>query len=110
MAHVKLEELYGVCDCCYGISCSEECDPDAEWCEDPGGPEYCGGHWEPRTRFIERNYRQFEAEEHLANFDCLYGYWDLTAGGKTRICKYLEIDGHVYCDKRERRADDDSDR
>ena len=99
MAHVKLEELYGVCGCCYGFPDSEECDFSAKWCKE-GDPENCG-HWHPRTRFIERNYRDFMAEEHFANFDYLDGYWDFTSGGKTRVCSYLEIDGHVYCDERE---------
>lgn len=101
MAHVTLEELYYVCDCCYGFPCTEECDTCAAWCE--GGLDPYDGckHQETRTRFIGRSYRNFEAEEHDARYDGLFGYWDFTAGERTRICSYLEIDGHVYCDKRE---------
>lgn len=53
MAHVTLEELYYVCDCCYGFPCTEECDTCAAWCEGELDPYDGCKHQETRTRFIE---------------------------------------------------------
>lgn len=98
MAHVKFEEIYGVCHHENYSLYPRECDINADWCCG-GCPDDCE-LYEPKTRYIEREYKRISAEEHDSTYDYLYGYWDLVAGGKTRVCSYLEIDGHVYCDVR----------
>ena len=99
MAHIKLEEIYFLCS---HVGMDEECDTSADWCRNPDAIyegrrcDWC----DSKTRFIECNRREFSAEEHDATYDGLHGCWDFTSVGKTRICSYLEIDGHVYCDVR----------
>lgn len=93
MAHVKFEEHWYAC----AWENYRECEPYGEYCwhtEDDGKPcQY--SHF--RKRFVEGNYRKCEAWQ-----DPPSGLWCFEARGETHYCIYLEIDGHVYFDNREK--------
>lgn len=107
MAHIKAETLEVVC--CNGLvfplvaPCNSEDDSNYR-CDVKFGDLWetdihCR-HSKIVPRFIERDYKRFEAEMHDAAYDYLDGCWDLKAGRGCYVCSYLEIDGHVYCDVR----------
>ena len=107
MAQIKAEIL-SVC-CTNGlfyplyVPCDSE-DKNHSYCDRKYGNTFeCGIYCEHsaiKQRFIERQYKRFEASEHNT-WDCFTGCYDLSTTNADHVCSYLEIDGRVYCDVRD---------
>ena len=63
-------------------------------------------HCDYENRYLERDYKSVEVEPHYAVYDALFGYYDLKAGSAVYECFFLEVDGHVVCDLRDKELSD----
>lgn len=135
MAHVKMEYVVAVCGSHFLSPDEKRCylgDPNSYYggCyENEGCPGYrrppqvekvlesgeiritadntCG-YYSERTVYEEKTLKRFTAYENAYtgwNAWWIYPYV-LEAGGREYPCRYLEIDGHVYCDERDKNKDE----
>lgn len=131
MAHIKMEYVVAVCESDLLSPDEKRCylgDPNSYYggCdENEGCPGYrqvpqiekvlesgeicitvdnnCG-YYSERTVYEEKTLKRFTAYENAnTGWNAWWRYpYVLEAGGRKYPCRYLEIDGHVYCDERDR--------